>query len=417
MKRIVLIFFSILFFHCSNAQSIQVADSNFQKWLLKRTWRDDNTATNYYIDADYNGIITKEEAEKVKEFNVDDGKISSLEGIEQFKNLERLYCPKNKLVGRLSLKGLTKLKELYCQENQISELELPATKILTQLVCDRNLITKLNLDGFKYLKVLDCSKNQLTLLQLNNTDSLVYLNCMYNDIRELKLENKKKLKTVIAHFNNLEKLNLSDCPALDQIGCTFNSRMSSMELKNLTALSNLFCNDNNLEKIVLINTPKLTTIWASDNKLRNISFNKASLKRKDLFELLIFNNPITDSIISALKKRVNVRTELPHIRSTIKDFVNEKAHYNGDWDKYIFDNLAYPDSLGHLPAMSFVYVKLTIDRYGEIEKIEPINGHKLLQAEAIRLIKNSGKWIPAKIDNKAEASVLVKKIYFAKKHS
>lgn len=74
------------------------------------------------FDTDGNMTLSKAEIENVKDIDVSDRGISSLKGIEVFTSLTSLDCGYNSL-SALDVKKNTELEQLYCSNNQISELD------------------------------------------------------------------------------------------------------------------------------------------------------------------------------------------------------------------------------------------------------------------------------------------------------
>jgi Leucine-rich repeat (LRR) protein len=60
------------------------------------------------------------------------------------------------------------LTELYCHQNQLTEIDLSNLPALTELYCSENQLTELDLSNLPELTKLVCSQNQLTELDLSN---------------------------------------------------------------------------------------------------------------------------------------------------------------------------------------------------------------------------------------------------------
>ena len=94
------------------------------------------------FDKDGDGVVSQEEAAAVKEIKCPNMDISSLEGIEEFPNVEVLDVSGNKLVS-LDLTQNTKLRKLNCGKNVLVSLLLPAS--LTRLSCAGNKLSVVDL--------------------------------------------------------------------------------------------------------------------------------------------------------------------------------------------------------------------------------------------------------------------------------
>ena len=86
--------------------------------------------------------ITENDALKVTELNLDNKHISSLEGIEKFKNLTTLDLGSNQISDITPLKSLTNLSWLYLNHNKISDITpLKSLTNLKQFSADYQIIT------------------------------------------------------------------------------------------------------------------------------------------------------------------------------------------------------------------------------------------------------------------------------------
>jgi outer membrane biosynthesis protein TonB len=78
--------------------------------------------------------------------------------------------------------------------------------------------------------------------------------------------------------------------------------------------------------------------------------------------------------------------------------VEIEAEYPGGlkaWSKYLVKHLRYPDAAARGNIMGDIIVQFIVDKDGHISNITAISGPEELKAESIRIIKESGKWIPA----------------------
>ena len=119
----------------------------------------------------------------VKTFDTDDNNILSDTEIATVKEIE---C---KRMGITSLKGIeyfTALEDLYCYDNELTELDLSQNIKLEELNCSTNRLTVLDLSQNPKLKMVICSDNALTALNLSSNSKLTNLNASGN-IREITL--------------------------------------------------------------------------------------------------------------------------------------------------------------------------------------------------------------------------------------
>ena len=127
--------FLILFFtSISNAQIIDFPDANFKARLLQASAYNmvasvlEPTDAGYVstytkIDTNNDGEIQVSEALLIKYLRVSDSNISSVVGVNNFINLKYFNCATNQ-ISNLDVSGLTKLRLLYCQTNQLNAMNL-----------------------------------------------------------------------------------------------------------------------------------------------------------------------------------------------------------------------------------------------------------------------------------------------------
>jgi protein TonB len=65
------------------------------------------------------------------------------------------------------------------------------------------------------------------------------------------------------------------------------------------------------------------------------------------------------------------------------------------WQRFLHRNLLYPQNALDQGIQGFVVVQFIVDRDGSVSNVEALSGPMELRAEAIRVIKKSGKWTPA----------------------
>ncbi len=78
--------------------------------------------------------------------------------------------------------------------------------------------------------------------------------------------------------------------------------------------------------------------------------------------------------------------------------VEVDAEYPGDakgWQTYLFKNLKYPEAAVNNEVQGEVIVEFVVNTDGSVTDIHAISGPKELRAESVRVIKESGYWVPA----------------------
>ena len=132
------------------------------------------------FDKDKNGYLSDVEADAVTGIFVSDMNISSLEGIECFEKLKNLTCDRNNLTS-LDVSKNTALEYLNCDRNNLTSLDVSKNIALENLFCDSNNLTSLDVSKNMALKVLACQYNNLASLDVSKNTALEEVRCQGNE--------------------------------------------------------------------------------------------------------------------------------------------------------------------------------------------------------------------------------------------
>ena len=242
----------------------QFADEEFKRLMLEA------------CDADGDGFISQEEADKVTELDLsydsestDRSVIGSLDGIRIFRNLKNLDCDFNAITS-LDLSGMDKLEYVNCSYNKIASLNLQGCTSLMQVYANVNELTSLDLSGCENIKFVQAYKNRLTSFELKDKAELGYLDVSQNSLTSIKVSGCPKLGILNCGSNNLTSLELVDLPYLYSLGCYGNS-LVSLDVSGLPGLLLLECYDNNLTSLDLSECPTLGSVRCSNNLLETLA--------------------------------------------------------------------------------------------------------------------------------------------------
>ena len=124
------------------------------------------------FDKDKDGALNQTERNAVKEIRISNSGCTSLQGLKYF----------------------SKLTDLFCSDNNLTELDVSENPELKRLICYNNIFTSLNLNKNTKLESLNCNKNKLTVLDLRENKSLWWLRCNNNCLTSLDLRNNPKIR-------------------------------------------------------------------------------------------------------------------------------------------------------------------------------------------------------------------------------
>src|SRR5690606_12650630 len=126
MKNVILyLILSFYTFHSLSAQNIDFPDIDFKNALITQG-----------IDGN-DGEISQADALAITSLNVSGKGITNMTGIENFTNLQDLYCQDNSLIS-LDVSGLTNLQYLNFQDNSLISLDVSGLTNLQYLYCTNN---------------------------------------------------------------------------------------------------------------------------------------------------------------------------------------------------------------------------------------------------------------------------------------
>ncbi|MEN8251657.1 MAG: hypothetical protein ABFS32_22240 [Bacteroidota bacterium] len=171
---------------------VEIPDDEFLRYLILDG-----------VDTNGDGLISYGEAEKVTKIYLDpdstgrrNGKVSSVEGIEAFINLDTLHCCSNQ-IQELDVSANTELRLLVCwngdENDQLERLNISNNMKLEHISIPGNLLTDLDVSNNPSLYKLMCSYNQLTNLDVSNNTNLGQLWCDGNQIARLDISNNINL--------------------------------------------------------------------------------------------------------------------------------------------------------------------------------------------------------------------------------
>lgn len=151
-----------------NAQTINFPDPNFKNAILENG-----------VDLDKDQEIQLHEAESVTVLTVSSKGITDLTGIEAFKNLKELSCNWNELT-LIDVSKNDSLEGLFCASNRLTKIDLSKNLLLSAIALDENPLIVVDLTNNEKLNKLTCTKTSLTVLDLTKNLKLIQLNCTSN---------------------------------------------------------------------------------------------------------------------------------------------------------------------------------------------------------------------------------------------
>lgn len=270
-------------------EGIYIRDPYFKSLLVER------------FDIDGDGVITSVEALKVTELRVTTDVVFSLEGIENFKNLETLYCTgwydeyapgtHPGVLDSLDLSSNTKLRYLDCSGNMIRSLNVEGCVFLEYLQCGSNLLDKLDVSNCSKLGYLGVGYNRIKAIDLSANTKLDFLDISENGITSFIFPTM--LKELVCRDNPISAIDVSKIEGLKRLDVS-GSKVSSLFLSGNPVLEDLSCCDCNLRSLLLTCNPKLSNLHCWGNRFTRLDVSRNPLLGSGGEETGLFCYPMQD---------------------------------------------------------------------------------------------------------------------------
>jgi hypothetical protein len=257
MKTLLLTLFTVLALN-SYSQQTYVPDYNFENYLEGNgmgngIWDDD-----YVTTANISGLIN---------LDVSQQGIADLTGIEDFTALTALYCEDNQLTS-LDVTQNTALINLYCFNNYLTSLDVTQNTALFNLDCNDNLLTSLDISNNTSLSVLNCEYTGITNLDVTQHTALTYLDCGNNLLTNLDVSQNTALTWLSCGNNLLTNLDVTQNTALQFLLC--NGPLTSLDVTQNTTLQVLWCSGLQLTSLDVTQNTALTYLYCYNNQLTSL---------------------------------------------------------------------------------------------------------------------------------------------------
>ena len=254
------------------------------------------------FDLDHNCYLERGESFQVTKIRVSEEGIESLAGIEFFPMLRGLYCDRNELTELVITDANPRLETLCCQNNRLEKLEVSQAGELCVLYCEINELKELDLSFNYLLEDAICYGNDLDIVKVWGPDTCMYLSTdpgkiestkgfrvnhavrideesfpdpilrerllMYDDETDIGYVTNTEDGYILADF--LPSLDVSGCSLKDlegleifsniwQLDCC-NNELTDPDLSIFPRLKILYCIGNPFEKLDVSNNPDLERI-------------------------------------------------------------------------------------------------------------------------------------------------------------
>ncbi|MDO5969134.1 T9SS type B sorting domain-containing protein [Flavivirga aquimarina] len=236
--------YSLVFFllNCIGFSQTTIPDPNFEQALIDLGIDTDGTINSSVLTTDINSELSLD----VRGYN-----IQNLSGIEDFSALRELYCDNN-LLTALDVTQNSNLQILWCDSNQITNLDVTQNPNLISLVCGNNMLTSLNVTQNPNLNVLVCENNQISSLNVSQNSTLSRFQCGNNLLTNLDISNNLNVAFLTCENNQLTSLDVSLNAQLANLNCSFNL-LTELDISSNSIITQLDCSFNDLCRLNIRN--------------------------------------------------------------------------------------------------------------------------------------------------------------------
>lgn len=216
-------------------------------------------------DSDGNGVLSAGERNAVRNIHCENSNISSVQGVEQFPQLQGLWCLGNH-ISSMNLSGNPELVGVWCSGNDFTSLDLTGCPKLEWLYCYDCNLHSLNVSNNPNLAYLECNANPgLTSLNVTGNPNLEHLFCSDCGLTSLNLSNNPRLCELDAFNNNLTSINLTNNPLLKRLDIWNNPNLGNVNISGLRALEYYNCAKTGATSLDMSNQPNLMYLVCSYN--------------------------------------------------------------------------------------------------------------------------------------------------------
>lgn len=214
------------FTHYSKNNEVTFFQIRLTTYAMKALYRSDNPSLFDALVLYYgNNIVAEDGSIKAIPYLANEQNlyleyrnITSLEGLEIFESLENLYCSNNQLT-ELDLSNLPNIKELYCNYNQLTELNVSNNPALERISCMGNQLKDLDVSNNKNLNYLEVDDNMIESLDISQNTALETLWIPNNKLTDLDVSSNVNLMSLYCQGNLLKTLDVSDNVNLYNLFC------------------------------------------------------------------------------------------------------------------------------------------------------------------------------------------------------
>ncbi len=266
-------------------EKIEISDPAFESYLEYLGFGDN------VFD---NGFVFKHKTENAISLYLSDnyfemdGEIESLASIKHFKSLKNLFCYDFNL-SNINLSYNSELEFLYCDNNPLVNFDVSDNPKLKKLWCRGIDLNQLDLSNNPLLEDFAFSSNLITDIDLTDKFNLIKLELNTEQLGSLDLSNNLLLERLKITNTSITTLDLSNNNLLNNLVITYNEFLTELDLSTLINIQDMFCYGNIIEELDLSLNTNLSQVRLSSNNLNYLNIKNGN--NEDIYEINTLMNP------------------------------------------------------------------------------------------------------------------------------
>ena len=255
--------------------AISVPDPFFRDYLLR------------HFDENDDGVLSRKETFHIRKIEVPGDSIETLTGIEQFSELETLFC-----AGTIDEFGVI--------HGRLRDIDLSRNSLLTRLNVEGNRLTELDIHLNPFLQEVNLKNNRIVSLDISNNSRLHFLG--YSMQRGAR---------------GLTTLNLRACPSLIGIAVDNGYAGDTIDFSNNRHMDHIYFNRSAVRHVILPPSPKLQRLELQEDKIEGTLDLRLY---KSLRWLFLNGNPYLEKVILPAGLKLEEFRVDPHVKIEYSSF-------------------------------------------------------------------------------------------------
>ena len=220
-------------------------------------------------DRNGDGYLSAKELGETINIHCEGMGIKSVKGVEFFTDLQGLWCNDNE-ISSMDLSKNKDLRGVWCSGNNFKTLDFSNNPELVWVFCFECKLTSINVSKNPKLAFLEINTNPLKKLDVTHNPELEHLTCGSCGLTSLDLSRNPKLAHLDAFRNKLKKLDVTHNPKMKRLDIWDNPGLGSIDVTKNPGLQYYNCANNDVKSINVTKNPELQKLICSYNGIKTL---------------------------------------------------------------------------------------------------------------------------------------------------